>query len=232
MSGNRRHSGLFAASRNRAIRLLTDLELVAEVNDFADYSLLVPSEVRSKTYSEVWKKCLQEQLYDVRLVDESIIQFNIKSGHSYSFYDAPVRAIAFSEYVLERLDASIDDDAVKDLLYELRDEYDSYVSGLDYQRPALPVRYDYSPDLYRSPCHPASHVHFGFSTDVRVATRRQWLPETFTLFLVRQFYPHCYEKLVAAATDLKSLANPLRSSLELIADQHWDVSQDLEIHLA
>ena len=225
-----RTSGRFAASRARAIKLLDRLDLVTDVIASPDYSAIIGSKIRNSSYTDLWQGFLRDGLYDVRLVDESFLQFVEAPLESFSFFDSPVEAISFESFGTEQIGASWDPRLDLDLAELMREEYEEYLGTLEFKRPATPVRYDYSPNQYRCACHPAAHLHFGFSSEVRLATRRRWSPESFAMFVVRQYFPKCWDRFVRASITTRVSA-ALRHNLEEIGNEFWGEQHEAEVYV-
>jgi hypothetical protein len=205
--------------------LLRRVELLSEWRARPDYRELVPALVRHTPYPKLWEQCLRRGWYDLRLIDESFVQFRVDGQLSYSFYEAPIRAESFEDFA-----ARLFGDDWEILGEDLRGEYDTYLDSLPRDWPATPIRFDFSPDQYRSPGHPAAHLHFGYSSDLRIATRRILSPEAFILFVIRQFYPLHWEQLIGEFGH-EWAARKGRDALELIDDGYWCETDQCEMHL-
>lgn len=191
--------GVFASQMNEAERLFKNVHLLKERNQSIKYASYSASEFRRLTYLATWEKCYKERIYDFLLLDDSLIQLRGTSfsplNVSYAYYECPYKATAsVDDYMQqERLLRECDVDE-----YELLREY-------EFLRPEIkdavtPLRYDYSPDQYESGIHPASHVHFGHGSRIRVGTRRILRPLSFALLVIRQCYPDEWREVINQAT--------------------------------
>ncbi|MGO9632995.1 MAG: DUF2290 domain-containing protein [Steroidobacteraceae bacterium] len=217
--------GQLKASIERCEQTLRSLKLLSDRRAEPDYSTLLPSDVRNTPYPKLWRKCLERGWYDLRLRDESFFQFRIQDEFSFSFYESPVSAIAFEDFGFERYG-----EEWAEIAADLQSEYEEYVSSLSWDWPATPVRFDYSPSAYRSPGHPAAHIHFGYSSEVRIATRRLISPEAFVLFVLRQYFADSWITLFEKKP-LAHLARRCRGALKLIPDSLWSQMDACEMYL-
>ncbi len=209
----------------RGAALLRKVDLLSDVRPRPDYKELVPAEVRHTPYPKLWEKCLQRGWYDLRLTDESFLQFRLGGDLSFSFYETPIRGESFEEFAARQFG-----DEWELVADDLRGEYETYLDSVPRDWPATPIRFDFSPLQYRSPGHPAGHIHFGYSSDVRVATRRVLSPEAFILFVIRQYYPVEWGQLIQEVGH-GYISRKGRDSLELVADGHWCDTDACELHL-
>jgi hypothetical protein len=218
--------GAFNTSILRAAVLLRGVDLLAERRQRPDYSALTPAHVRSKPYPELWKHCLRNGLYDARLRDEAFFQFKSGPEFSYCFFEPPVHGMDFETFAFDQCG-----DEWRDFESELREEYDTYVASLPLDLPSTPLRFDYSPSLYKSPAHPAAHMHFGYSSSIRVATRRILSPEAFALFVIRQYYPACWGSLLAERGS-GYLLRKVRGGLATVDIRYWRDTDECEGYIA
>jgi hypothetical protein len=72
------------------------------------------------------------------------------------------------------------------------------------------IRYDYAPDDYNEGLHPASHLHIGFESEIRIGCKCIMLPQTFILKIVRQCYPNEWYALL----NVENLFNAYKNILE------------------
>lgn len=113
--------GLFAAQLNAISSILTFLELDRNRIWFPQYGEVSASSFRSVSYCGIWKKCLEEDLYDFQLDDGSLLQFRVECFRpfqaSYAYYDCPLECDSYRGFVKhEGLDP-------KDVGDELMTEY-------------------------------------------------------------------------------------------------------------
>lgn len=182
--------GLFSTQRNICWDIIRSLELDRERIWYPMYEKYKPSNFRSITYLKVWETCLTNQIYDFQLIDNSLIQFRVDSFNppkvGYSYYECPYQCLSYKEFI--ETEMGFDIMIVGDGLME---EYGDYLSGCTLKDTVTPIRYDYDPDRYEEGKHPASHVHFGHQSNIRVGTRKLLVkPLSFLLFTIRQMYPN------------------------------------------
>jgi hypothetical protein len=217
--------GRLGASLARAAVFLRELDLLAETQHTPDYSRLTPSQVRQMPYPRLWEMCIRERWFDIRMMDESFFQFRLDAELSFCYYEAPIRGKDFETFAFER-----GGDEWREFDDVLRDEYEEYLTSLPRDWPATPIRFDFSPSFYKTPCHPAAHIHFGFASDIRVASRRVFSPEAFVLFVVRQCYPDHWRRLVDKH-EIEFLTRRIRDALPVIEDKYWCETDECETYL-
>lgn len=218
--------GQLSHSLKRGAVYLRDVDLLAEIQHLPNYSELTPSQVRQMTYPKLWETCLARRWFDLRLSDEAFFQFKCDEEFSFCYYEAPVRGKDFETFAFERIG-----EEWRELESDLRGEYEDYLASLPRDWPATPIRFDFSPKLYRTPCHPVAHIHFGFSSDIRLAAYRVFSPEAFVLFVIRQCYPDRWIKLV----DIRGhefLRKKIRDALDPVESKFWVDTDKCETFLA
>jgi hypothetical protein len=94
-----------------------------------------------------------------------------------------------------------------------------------------PLRYDYHPDLYTQGRHPASHVHFGHGSNIRIGTDRALKPLSFSLLVLRQYYPDTWARLIRAA-ETEQLCRNVRTTLDPVPGHYWGAFDKWEMLLS
>ena len=95
------------------------------------------------------------------------------------------------------------------------DEYEKYAMNGTQKSIVTPTRYDYAPHQYVEGRHPASHMHFGYCSEIRVATNRILSPLSFLLFVLRQYYPEYWQRFCLRSIP-RQCANSIRANLTLV----------------
>jgi len=173
--------GKFRADLGRAFALLNELELgpYRNYNPRADQQTtdLLRS---SNGYIETYKGYLRLQAYDISLEDGSLLFFRRdlqdRTLLSYGYLEPPYVGLSYPQFV-DEYGAEAEDDT------KTVANYEDYQSQLPLRSHVLPVRYDWSPGLYREGAHPAAHLHVGFETEMRLAVDALLTP--------LQFYSAC-----------------------------------------
>ena len=206
-------SGWFRASVNRVAGLCTSLNLAIWHNPLPRYPTDMASNARKLRYSQEWDMYQSGSLFDILLADGALLQFkeqpNDKSVLSYSYLECPYVAKSYSEFVMEIF-------GVADPDFKFWEEYESYVVQCEIRDSVTPVRYDYSPSLYREGIHPASHLHMGHRTEVRLSCKRVLRPLSFFLFILRQYYPVVWENGILCHRDANSLVRQVRDDIDAV----------------
>jgi hypothetical protein len=192
------------------------------------------------SYRQVYEECVREYAYDFRLTDQSLLLFvkggqNIHDGSlSYCYYECPVPAMSYREFVAMEAELPKSGEEFEQELElwgdELRPDYEQYLTSLEAKRIVTPIRYDYKASDYREGVHPASHVHFGFANEIRVATHRVMNPVSFALLVIRQCYPKTWEALLAVRAG-PILCRNVRDKIEAVDAAYFKGRDSLELAL-
>lgn len=185
-------SGAFNADVARAIRLVDDLELTAYQNPRPANDSATIRRIRgATTYREEYEAYVAAQAIDLMLNDGSVVFFRRAPEEatllSYGFLECPYDALSYPDFIAEFFgsDARVTPEAW--------DEYEEYRSQVPLRPHVTPLRYDWSPSLYREGAHPAAHLHVGFRTQVRLSVDALLTPAQFVLFVLRHFYLSTWE---------------------------------------
>jgi hypothetical protein len=226
--------GKFRASITQALGVLDDAGLLEARARKPTYPSDMATILRSKSYGEMWQACLDDEWYDCRLSDSSLVQFRRWDQKlSYSYLEAPYEAMIFEEYASERIDENwrmLPASVRQSFELDLRAGYELYLQSELIERPTTPLRYDYEPALYRAGVHPAGHIHFGLNNEIRVCTRRIFTPLSFTLFFVRQYYPKNWESVLQTRKD-ESIFREVREKLAIVPGEFMQTLDDYEHRL-
>lgn len=218
----------FEAKVREAGDILRQLDLLDRENFFPAYSGMQKI-ARDLHYRDEWSYYESQSLFDLKLVDGSLFQFKDRpeshTDASYCFYDSPLAVDDYQTFLMTTFSVTHED--VGD---QGREEYENYLSSADLKRAVTMIRYDHSPPLYREGCHPASHIHMGHGTQVRLGTRRIMNPISFTLFVVRQAYPLQWEKLTAMPIAVQYIKH-VRNILSTVHTDYWKIKDGWEIYL-
>lgn len=198
------------------------------------------SHFKHMSYRQIYEECIREFAYDFRLIDQSLLLF-VKKGKDehdgllgFSFLECPVSVMSYQEFVGDQYGLSPLDSEFETVLAQfgddLRFDYEQYVSSTNVKDAVTPLRYDYKATDYKEGSHPASHVHFGFRNDIRVATQRIMNPVSFTLFVIRQRWPDAWRKFLVLA-DCEKLCRNVRQEIETVNTLYWRKLDDFELFL-
>jgi hypothetical protein len=188
-------NGLFSAQLNEITKVLKIAGLYWSREYYPYYPEKPRTIFRNLRYEEIWRYCLTNSCYNFLLIDNSLLQFQHNNSHEenatirYAYYECPYDCSTYQDYLTI---LGFDADEVRD---SLRKEYEEYLQTVNLKHHVTPVRYDYSPDQYREGAHPASHIHFGHSSNIRLGTRKILNPLSFTCMIIRQFYPLIWEEI-------------------------------------
>jgi len=226
--------GWFKASIELSKKLIRELMPVRGENPLPIYSDSLVKTVRGLPYFDEWRTYVNGSHYDVQLGDGGLFQFKHqprdKTILSYAFFECPlVGMITYEEFIKEYFGA--DPDAGGDDV-DASDEYETFLDQCERRPHVTPLRYDYSPDLYREGVHPAAHIHFGYGSEIRVSCKKQMCPLSFALFVIRQMYPEIWEKKFHLRGDASILVRQVRDELDSVdakmfrGKDYWEISLD------
>lgn len=140
----------------------------------------------TKVYSEIYETGLALSHYNIVLKDLAFFQFSYNSSSEW----------ALAYYPNPRLTGSADAIAQYEELLDDRDGgrcSDEDFAALAQEMPIhsfVPrVRFEYSGEQYKPVRHPGAHLHIGMSGEDRWACARKLSPKSFSLIIIRHFYP-------------------------------------------
>jgi hypothetical protein len=206
--------GRFRAEVARGFALLEELNLSIYMNPRPAIDPATIDNLRSsETYVDEYSRHLSLQAFDFLLDDGSLFFFRRdlqdQTQLSYGYLESPYAAISYGEFLDEYYGAG------SQRSMEAWPEYEEYRAQA-LQRPnVLPVRYDWSPGLYREGAHPAAHLHVGYRTGARLALDAVLTPLQFVLLAIRQFYLQDWEATVSHHADAVSAARAI-TDLEIV----------------
>lgn len=222
--------GLFSTQLNETEDLLRRLGLLSRRIEYPRYSECTSATFRHLNYLKTWELCFEKEYYDLRLTDDALIQFRYETPNSfsYAYLESPYiqQLLTFDEFFEQTLNEVESRDQ-----YLILEDYDIYQANLRTKEIATPIRYDFSPNDYTSGCHPASHFHFGFGNQSRVGTRRILKPLSFALFVLRQFYPEYWRRLLDEP-QIEILCRNVNANLGEIPTIYWGLRDTLEMTLS
>jgi hypothetical protein len=215
--------GQFRANLSEGFKLLQNLSLAAYRNYWPAVDSATTDLLRSSTtYIEVYSRYINRQAYDFLLDDGSFFFFRRNLGDptilSYGFFESPYHGVSYTQFASDIGDR---DDAWQ--------AYEEYCAQLPTQSHVLPVRYDWSPALYREGAHPAAHLHMGYESDMRLAVDAMLLPLQFVLFVIRHFYVTTWETTASRLNEVARAAGSISDSA--VVPQYRQERDHLELRL-
>jgi hypothetical protein len=183
-------------------------------------------ELRQLDYVSQWRKCLTNGWFHVLLEDQSMFSFSGQGANlSHSYMPCPLRIGSISEFV-EELGIQPNTRTKQ----QFADDYQLAVETAELKTSITPLRYDLDRGAYRACVHPSAHLHIGLENEIRIALRREMSPLAFVLFVIRQVYPHAWEKLLEFRKQL-FLERRIRDDLEEVANPHWMPDDEIQCYL-
>ena len=183
----------------------------------------------TRTYRDVWEEVRRSQLFDLLLVDSSMLQFRLNRypdpPMTYSYFECPFRVLTYREFLDREVGSSFSE--VGDLF---RSEYEEFVlSSAEPKESVTPIRYDFAPDRYCSVAHPASHLHIGCENEMRLGTTRILSPMSFTLLILRQRYPSYWIQLNSRG-NTQTWSGAVRNSLDAVPQELLSTTTEHYLH--
>lgn len=231
--------GQFHAALNASEALLNSLGLLRERNSYHRPRLRAAN-LAGLDYPAMWEKILAANDYDLRLNDDSVMQFwrsNEEAALQYCWLESPHRLPPFDEYartyVYERLQIALDEEPeveafIGECEFEIQQAFEEERQVAALREAVTPLRYEFSPGQYTEGVHPASHLHVGIENEIRFACRRVLNPMSFVLLVVRQVYPDVWLKNVANAVIAEHVTH-IRDGLLHVGEDFWNQLDECEV---
>lgn len=210
------NEGLFNAQINEIERVLKRLDILLERNYFPNYQQCGVSRFRNKSYKEIWEICYVERCYHFIIQDYSLLQFRAdfhKPVFNYCYYESPHSIMTYSDYLI--IELGVSEEEFEDIGDLFKNEYEIAIATSELKEVVTPVRYDYDPSLYVVARHPASHMHIGHNSNIRIGTRKLLRPLSFLEFVLRQYYPEKWIEFLNLDNDF-ALCRNVRENLSEI----------------
>lgn len=218
---------IFNISITRTRKFLSEYELL-RMNMRETRSLKKRFDINYyEDYHIVYNKIIQSYNFDFMLPDESFLQydFNESNGYlRYAFFPFPYEFPSYDIY-LDQNGFSITE--VGELF---RQEYEQEISEAKPNINICPIRYEYNIQEYQSLIHPASHIHFGYNNDVRVASSIILTPFLFTQFVIKNCYYDLWKKLLNT-TEIDKYIKPMKASCNKLVGDYFKKNDMCELFL-
>lgn len=174
-------AGSFLSDELDLVRTVSSLVSLAPNTNFNSVAL-----DKSSTYSDIYRAAISLSYYNVMLSDFSIFQYSFSSSGSWRLAYFPNPWISGVEGA-ERLISEWE--ALESLGHFGEEEVANLIAELPYHSAVPAIRFEYAVDQYREMAHPAAHIHIGRHSENRWALIRPLDPLTFTMMVVRLYYP-------------------------------------------
>jgi hypothetical protein len=202
--------GKFQTEISRAWAVLESLKLGAYQNPKPAQDPTTVKTIRaSTTYRDEYNSYTTLQAYDFLLDDGSLFFFRrdptASTQLSYGYMESPYDVVPYSDF-LEQFFGTAPDGSL-----DAWEEYEEHRAQAALRQHVVPIRYDWSPALYREGVHPVGHLHVGFRTEIRVAVDAILTPAHFVLFVLRQYYPLRWEADALPLGDVVRIAESLKA---------------------
>jgi hypothetical protein len=143
-------------------------------------------------YEDIYKAALSFRQFNIQLKDFSLFQFSWINGAEWrlAYYPNPwFTGVPGANEKLNELRELLEAGAIttEEFLDLVSDDFEYYQS--------VPMfRFEYSERQYKAVVHPASHFHIGTQGLDRWAWRRKLSPLSFSMMMVRMYYPDVWLK--------------------------------------
>ncbi|MDQ2139858.1 DUF2290 domain-containing protein [Alcaligenaceae bacterium B3P038] len=183
-------------------------------------------ELRELDYLSQWRMSNAKKWYHIKLADHSLMVFHeTGDAASYSFLHSPIDAPSLREFLIaSELDVNQRNE---------REQIDNFQMVLDtasLKTHITPVRFDYHEEGYKTGVHPVSHVHIGLNNNIRIACKKRMSAVSFSLFIMRQFYPENWERLLQHREAI-GLPKAIRSDCKDLEERFWLALDQTELNL-
>ena len=221
--------GEFAAQVNDAWAVSNGLALADQRVWLPNYPAVTAREFRGLSYVDTWFTCLQNNYFDFSFRDGAFVQFVLGSIRplrlSYSYYECPYEGLTYEGFVEFELELDLNETGDS-----FREEYETYRMTQEAKEAVTPFRYDYAPKDYVEGRHPASHVHFGHGSSIRIGTDKILKPMSFLMFLLRQCYASEWTSL-HKMKDAEVWCRNVEDSLDEVSDKYRNDLDEREMTL-
>jgi hypothetical protein len=146
----------------------------------------------SSTYREIYISAVSLSYYNIMLNDYAIFQYSWESVDSWRLAYLPnpwISGVEEAERTLE------DWEALESLGGLHQEEVASLIDELPYHAAIPAIRFEYAVEQYEEIAHPAAHLHIGRHTENRWALARPLDPLTFTMSVIRLYYPSVWNPI-------------------------------------
>jgi hypothetical protein len=200
--------GKFQTELTRGWDLLETLELGVYRNPRPSKDPETVAKLRAAaSYRDEYNVYIATQAYDLLLDDGSLFFFRrepeASTQLSYGYLESPYDVIPYSSFVAEFFGSH------PSAALDAWDDYEEHRAQASLRSHVIPLRYDWSPALYREGAHPVGHMHIGFRTEIRLAVDAVLTPAHFVLFVIRQFYLAHWERTACNLDDVVRIAEAL-----------------------
>lgn len=207
--------GKFRADLARCFDLLKALDLASYRNlnprtDASTVNVLRGAE----EYVDLYNAYFSNQAFDFSLEDGSLMFFRRNAADktmlSYGYLESPYARLSYEEFIDEYFKAEL-------IAGGTMEEYENYLSQVPLRKHIVPLRFDWSPSLYREGAHPAAHLHVGYNTEMRIAVDAVLTLMQFVLLVLRHFYVEAWEGRACQMQEVVREANAV-SELHVVPD--------------
>lgn len=205
------NKGKYFDSVNKAYSFLKHMSLVKEKNvakmdqcSSDKFSKIFKKMSKKERYIEIYKKGIEDNEYDILLIDSSFIQFSFDEEPGiirYAYYPNPNQVKSYEEFLNKELESCVEE--VGDTC---RDLYEQYVEEQAELIQVTSFRYDYNTELYDDMVHSAAHFHFG-GEDIRVPCDRVLTPFSFVILVIHYYYGSKWKESVRDEKILLEILN-------------------------
>lgn len=154
--------------------------------------------IRHQSYKDRYIRYYVKKYYSFILKDLSLIGFE-SSDTGYYYFQTPFTNL---KYYLDKYNL-YDDDFIQ--------HSDFMLDELENRNHPFYLRYDYSEDQYKEGQHPAAHIHLGVDSPIRLSCKYKLKPMSFILFVLRQFYPDEWTRLLTYGENIPEVNVALKS---------------------
>lgn len=195
--------------------------------EYGENSFVLKNELiqklRTLSYLEQWKTLTDSKSFHIKMADHSLFIFGEGARPSYSYMQCPLDVTTFPEYLIS---IGEEDNPTNRNIH--REDYYYALETASERKHCTPIRFDYDERGYTPGVHPAAHIHIGLSNQIRIGCNKM-TPLSFVLFIMRQAYPSCWERLINKRNS-KKIGEMIRSENTRINAEHYQELDKVELH--
>jgi len=218
------NEGRFIDNVNVSKKLFKELNLLNRFNPInikncssKKYSLAFKQSSLKKIYKQTYIIGLENQDYDLLLVDQSFLQFSYDLPEGkirLAFYPNPDEIKTYNDF-LKKYDYKYSD--VGDIFQK---EFEQYLCESDIEIPVTPIRYDYDEAGYKELVHHTSHLHIGQNNNIRIGTIKEISPLSFSALIINYFYLNIWENVIEN-NELKTKILSVKNQCDNLSDEYF-----------
>lgn len=220
------NKGQYYSSLSRARRFLKSIGLIKKNNERTGKPISEEfiNICHNGKYRDIYLTGIIKRDFDILLYDESFFQFDFDNGNDYrcSYYQFPFDILPYGQWIKSR--AHVDN-------YYNQEEYSQLVYEAELIENPVVIRYDYSIREYTPGIHPASHIHIGHQTDIRIPANMEINPYQFIMFVIKNVYYRIWKNIITRNSKIVKNLTQIKSTCLDINPTYFCTLDQCELYL-